>query len=89
MGPSEQGYRRTDTYLIPGKVGWGQFQLRYQKFSRDVSNTDQTQADLGLNYVIKGHDARITAVFSKVKDDASPSGANDINKFILGVQIQI
>ena len=69
----------------------GQFQpyVRYQKFSRDVSNTDKTQADLGLNYVIKGHNARITAVFSKVKDDALPSPANDIHKFILGVQIQI
>ena len=84
-------YYVTAAYLIPGKVGWGQFQpyVRYQKFSRDVSNTDKTQADLGVNYVIKGHNARITAVFSKVKDDALPSGADDVSKFILGVQIQI
>ncbi len=84
-------YYVTAAYLIPGKVGWGQFQpyVRYQKFSRDVSNTDKTQADLGLNYVIKGHNARITAVYSKVKDEALPSGRDDIHKFILGVQIQI
>ena len=84
-------YYVTAAYLIPGKVGWGQFQpyVRYQKFSRDVSNKDKTQADLGVNYVIKGHNARITAVYSKVKDEALPSRLNDINKFILGVQIQI
>ena len=84
-------YYLTAAYLIPGKVGWGQFQpyVRYQKFSRDVSSTDKTQADLGLNYIIKGHNARITAVYSKVKDDALPSGPDDIHKFILGVQIQI
>lgn len=81
----------TAAYLFPGKVGWGQFQpyVRYQKFSRDVSNTDKTQTDIGLNYVIKGHNARITAVFSKVKDEALPPTRDDINKFILGVQIQI
>lgn len=72
-------------------MGWGQLQpyVRYQKFSRDVSNTEKTQADLGLNYIIKDHNARITAVFSKVKDEALPPANNDFNKFILGVQIQI
>ena len=84
-------YYVTAAYLFPGKVGWGQLQpyVRYQKFSRDVSNTEKTQTDIGLNYVIKGHNARITAVFSKVKDEALPAASNDFNKFILGVQIQI
>jgi len=84
-------YYVTAAYLIPGKVGWGQFQpyVRYQKFSRDVSNKDKSQADFGLNYVIKGHSARLTAVYSKVKDEALPPGLDDISKFIFGVQIQI
>ncbi len=84
-------YYVTAAYLIPGKVGWGQFQpyVRYQKFSRDVSSKDKSQADFGLNYVIKGHSARLTAVYSKVKDEALPPGLDDISKFIFGVQIQI
>ena len=85
-----KAYYVTAAYLIPGKVGWGQFQpfTRYQKLSRDVSSTTKTQLDVGVNYVIKGHNARITAVFSKVKDDQLPSPKNDSNKFILGTQLQ-
>ena len=85
-----KAYYVTAAYLIPGKVGWGQFQpfTRYQKLDRDVSNTTKKQLDVGVNYVIKGHNARITAVFSKVKDDALPSPQNDTNKFILGTQLQ-
>jgi hypothetical protein len=81
-------YYLTAAYLIPGVVGWGQFQpyVRYQNLDRDVSGTTKTQYDLGLNYVIKGHNARITAVYSNTDDDAAPA---DVSKFILGVQVQI
>jgi hypothetical protein len=85
-----KAYYVTAAYLIPGKVGWGQFQpyTRYQKLSRDVSSTTKTQLDLGVNYVIKGHNARITAVYSKVKDDQLIAPLNDTDKFIIGTQLQ-
>lgn len=83
-----KAYLATVAYLIPGKVGIGQFQpfLRYQEFKRDVTSTKNEQSDVGVNYVISGHNARISAVYSKLKDPLATK--TDRNQFILGVQLQ-
>ncbi|TXF11052.1 hypothetical protein [Pelomicrobium methylotrophicum] len=77
----------TIAYLIPRKVSIGQFQpfLRHQSFKRDVGGTKSQQSDIGVNYVIAGHDARITAVYSKLKDPLA--AVRDRNQYILGVQL--
>ncbi|AOF82238.1 putative phosphate-selective porin O and P [Methyloversatilis sp. RAC08] len=80
-----EAYLLTAAYLIPGKFGIGQFQpyYRYQEFDpQGGSKADQW--DLGVTYVMAGHNARITAVYS----DMDPGGAaQSIDKFIVGVQL--
>jgi len=82
-----KAYLATLAYLIPGKVGIGQFQpyVRYQKFDRDVGGTKNEQTDFGIHYVIAGHNARITAVYSKLKDPLVSTVKRD--QFILGLQL--
>lgn len=72
-------------YLIPDKVGSGRFQpfVRYQQFEPDSAAADTEVWDVGVNYVIKGHDARITAMYSRTE-----TGTVDTDKFVVGVQLQ-
>ncbi|MFP6582906.1 MAG: porin, partial [Candidatus Hydrogenedentota bacterium] len=67
-------------YLIPKEVGYGKFQphVRYQEFE------DDSQYDLGVNYVINGHNARVSLVYSLIKDD----GTSDSSQIVLGTQFQ-
>lgn len=77
-------YMLGGAYLIPGDVGIGRFQpfVRYQKFEPDNAAATKVM-DLGVNYVIKGHDARITGMYSRTE-----VGAVDTDKFVVGVQLQ-
>ena len=88
-------------YLFPQQVGWGKFQpyVRYQKFNRDKITTngvvdvydgDFKQYDVGVNYVIAGPNAKISATYTETKpDDKTPLAANkDTNQFVIGVQLQ-
>lgn len=83
-----EAYLATVAYLIPGKVGIGQFQpfVRYQQFKRDVDSTKLEQTDFGVHYVMAGHNARVSAVYSTIKDPLAAD--RDRNQFILGVQLQ-
>ncbi|HHM04336.1 MAG TPA: hypothetical protein ENJ19_01155 [Gammaproteobacteria bacterium] len=81
------------SYLLPVKTGIGQLQplLRYQNFDRDSTNAagktgEATTTDVGLNYIIDGHNARVSIVYSNT--DPGP-GASDVNSFKIGVQLQI
>lgn len=73
-------------YLFPDVVGWGKFQpyLRYQKFDNDLTDVDSKQYDYGVNYIIDGHNARISATYTKNETD----GADDLDKFVVGLQLQ-
>lgn len=73
-------------YLIPAQVGWGKFQpyARYQSFDNDLANTTTKQTDLGVNYVIKGHNARLSLNYGKTEVTA----AADVDTVTVGVQLQ-
>jgi hypothetical protein len=90
-------------YLFPQKVGWGQFQpyVRFQKFDRDeVLGTgdpiapqqfgaDSKQYDIGVNYIIAGPNAKISATYSKNEFEVDGfDDDNDTDAFVLGVQLQ-
>lgn len=77
-------------FLFPQKIGWGQFQpyFRYQKFDRTLSNTVVKTTDYGLNYIIKGPNAKISAQYTKMEDSRLPVGFQDRDQFTLGVQLQ-
>lgn len=81
------------SYLFPQKVGWGRFEplFRYQQFDRDDSNRvgqrgDRERYEVNLNYIIDGHNARVSLVFAN--EDTGPEN-EDINIFKIGVQIQL
>ena len=65
--------------FIAGKV---QPFLRLQKFSPD-SNIDTRQADIGVNYIIEGYNAQVSAVYSKTK-----VGNGDSDKVVVAMQFQ-
>lgn len=84
--------------LFPEVIGWGKFQpyFRYQKFnadstrgdggiaSVDMASSDSKQFDYGVNYIIDGHNARLSATYTKNE----ATGIKDIDKFTVGLQLQ-
>lgn len=87
------GYFALVSYLLPAKIGGekiqGQLQplVRYQSFeSEGPAGAEHTRLDVALSYIISGHNARITLVYSQ--DD--PGGAAEEFDIIkLGLQFQI
>ena len=73
-------------FLFPTKVGWGQFQpyVRMQNFTADVTDAETKQNDIGLNYIIDGANAKLTATYSSFKT----TGSSSKGSFILGAQLQ-
>ncbi len=88
-----KGYFALASYLLPGKFGGAGVQgglqpmVRYQKFESDAAGgADPSQIDFGLSYIISGHNARITATYSKADPGA---GASKVDSIKLGLQFQI
>jgi hypothetical protein len=78
-------------WLIPGVYGWGQFQpfVRYQRYKRTVSSTKNEATDFGVNYVIKGPNAKLSLMYSKLEDSRILPVANrKQDRFLLGAQLQ-
>ena len=82
------------SYLMPNKVSLGgiggQFQpyTRYQGYNRDMKNdtgstgyTDRIEA--GLNFVIDGFNAKVTALWQQTED------VTTIDQYVLGMQFQL
>ncbi|HLY73554.1 MAG TPA: hypothetical protein VKU80_05500, partial [Planctomycetota bacterium] len=79
-------------YLLHGQVGWGQFQpvIRYQAYNdatsgvaRNVLDTSIVRWDLGVNYVMVGHNARLSLVYTRTDVDGRAFGG-----VVLGTQFQ-
>lgn len=81
-----KAYLISAAYLLPQKVGWGQFQpfFRYQNFDYSLTSGSAHQYDGGVNYVIKGHNARLSADYSY---NETP-GSRSYNSYIVGLQVQ-
>lgn len=72
------------SFLIDHKVGIGKFQpvFRYQEFDFN-DGPDTTEWSIGTNYIIKGHDLRLSALYSELDD-----GTDTSDRFIAGLQLQ-
>lgn len=82
-----KAYLGVVSWMFPQTVGWGKFQpyTRYQKFAADGNaSLDVREYDIGLNYVIDGHNARISGVYTKNKTENQDS----YDKFVVGLQLQ-
>jgi len=73
-------------FLFPQEVGIGKFQpvLRYQQFKATIPSLTTKQYDATLNYIIKGHSARLSAAYSRVD---LPGSSND-DRLTAGIQLQ-
>lgn len=83
------GYHILASYLFPEKVGIGQFQpvVRYQHLSRDDAGTDISKWEVGTNYIIKGHNARLAAMYSSTDYEDDPT-LGTVDAYVLGLQLQ-
>jgi len=84
--PDGDAYLGQVAYLLQPSLGPGRFQphVRYQHF--DTGPTEQTRIEGGINYVIKGHFARFSAVVGE--KDNNLFGA-DGTFFLVGAQLWI
>lgn len=90
-------FTATALYLLPGKVGIGAFQpyVRYTEINPDQSS-DREEFEAGLNYVIDGHNARVS-LFYQFGDLATKSLVNfapgvtgdEVSAIKLAIQLQI
>lgn len=73
-------------YMLPGKLGVGSVQpaIRYQEFDPDTGSVVTRQYDMGVNYVIDGHNARLSADFAH-----AVTGHSNQNQFVMGMQLQL
>jgi hypothetical protein len=80
------GYLLSGAFLFPQKVGYGKFQpvIRFQDFDATVTRVTTKDYDGGVNYIIDGHNARISAVYAYEQT----TNAKDSHRFVLGVQLQ-
>lgn len=86
----------TGLYLFPQEIGWGKFQpyVRYTAVDPDTSS-DRDEIEGGLNYVIDGHNARISLFYEH--GDIATEGLNyapipdaaDVGAFKVALQLQI
>ncbi len=93
---SGQSWQLYGLYLIPHKVGIGRFQPygRFVSVQPDISS-DREEIEGGVNYVIDGHNARISAfyqhgdLFTKSLNYTPGAAGMKIDKFSVAFQIQI
>ncbi|MEJ2683174.1 MAG: porin [Candidatus Sulfobium sp.] len=79
-------------YLIPGRIGPGQLEpgFRYDSYKPDGDQTGTTAWSVGLNYYIKGNNAKVQIEYMNVNNDAHAklfSGANGKDTDALTVQL--
>jgi hypothetical protein len=88
VGGITQGdaYLVSGAFLFPTEIGWGKFQpvVRFQHFDADLFNTTTKQYDVGVNYIIKGHNARLSVVYAKSETTSLP----DSDQVVAGLQLQ-
>lgn len=84
---SEQGtaYSAGLSFVAGQAMGWGKLQpfVRYQKFSPDT-NIDTKQTDVGVNYIIEGYNAQLSAVYSNTK----VGSGSKVGKVVVAMQFQ-
>ena len=91
-----QSWTAYGLYLIPHKVGIGRFQP-YGRFTsvQPDNSTKREEIEGGVNYVIDGHNARISAfyqhgdLYTKGLNYGTGASGDKIDKFTVAFQLQI
>ena len=89
-------YSLVGLYLFPQKIGIGKFQpyLRYTEIDPD-SSADRDEFEAGLNYIIDGHNARVSMfyqhgdIITKGLNYAPTAGGATVDAISIAVQLQL
>ena len=92
---SGDAYTGTALYMFPSVIGIGKFQpyVRYTKNEPDESD-DRDEIEAGVNYIISGHNARISAFYqygdiaTKGLNYTPSAGGDDVSAVKVAVQLQ-
>jgi hypothetical protein len=85
-----ESYFATGAYYFPKKVGPGNFQPYVRYVKNDPSDgEDSDLTELGLNYVIDGHNARLNLNYGSGDANISGYKGADVDSVSFGIQIQI
>ena len=77
-------------YLFKNDEAFGSFQPYARYVTNDPSDTDDTDLfELGLNYIIKGHSARLNVNYATGDANISGFPGADVDVLSFGIQIQI
>jgi hypothetical protein len=77
----------TALYMFPTEMGIGKVQpyIRYTDVSPELG-ADSDELDVGFNYIISGHNARISVMYQT--GDLATGGGSDVDAFKIGLQYQ-
>jgi hypothetical protein len=81
-----QAYLISAGLLFPQEIGIGKFQpvVRYQEFDASLTHIDTRQVDASLNYIIKGHKARLSVDYAHIQT----TDQHDSDQVTGGLQLQ-
>lgn len=84
------GYMVLTSYLIPPMdAASGRYQpmARFQNYTDDISDSEVNRTDLQVNYILKGHNARISMIAAK-EQTIEGGIKQDLETLTLGTQLQ-
>ncbi|MDA1015213.1 MAG: hypothetical protein O3A00_12260 [Planctomycetota bacterium] len=97
LGRQGESFLIQTSYLMPGQANigpmCGRFQpfIRYQDYNRDFTGAGpfafDEGLDLGVHFIIDGHNARLSAVWEQ-RELNTAAGAGDISILRVGAQLQ-
>ena len=96
-GGAGQAWEVGFSYLYPEKIGWGQPQIVTRYIENNPTEADTTsqwtknKLELGLHYIIQGHNAKIALVYSNShlgSDSTDADWNQDQSAVKLGMQFQ-
>ena len=84
-----KAYMVVAALLLPWEAGGGLFQpfVRYQQYDRDASGTTSKATDVGVNYLLNGSNAKLSAVYTRFDDTRLAPAQTTANQFVLGMQL--
>jgi hypothetical protein len=84
-------YLATAAWLFPAEIGMGKFQpyVRYTRNEPDDYADESDLYELGVNYVIKGHNAKVNLNYTNGDANLTGTPGADADAITLGVQLQI
>lgn len=79
----------TVSYLYPKVIGVGKFQPYFRYVENNPTNaTSSDSFEVGSNYIIKGHMAKLNLSYVSGDTNASGYAGRDVDKITFGIQLQ-